>query len=108
MVLNFPLSACVHVTYGTWKMESKCEESEEVSSYYIKQKKTIWWKKGKEKKKEMKGEKERKGEKEKKGEKKKRKENEREKRGGKICAWRRKGKERKRALIFGVPTVGSC
>ena len=28
VVWHFPLSACVHVTNGTWKMESKCEESE--------------------------------------------------------------------------------
>ena len=28
MVLYFPPSVCVHVTHGTWKMESKCEESE--------------------------------------------------------------------------------
>ena len=28
VVWNFLLSACVHVTHGTWKIESKCEESE--------------------------------------------------------------------------------
>ena len=28
VVWHLPPSACVHVTHGTWKMKSKCEESE--------------------------------------------------------------------------------
>ena len=64
MVWHLPPSACVHVTHGTWKMESKCEESEEVSTFWIKPRREerIRWreerkrkemrrKKGKEKKK---------------------------------------------------------
>ena len=77
MVWHFPPSACVHVTHGPWKMESKCEE---VSSCWIKKKNnSVEERKGKEKKRE----KERKGGKEKKGEKKKRKEERKERRGKK-------------------------
>ena len=28
MVWHLPPSTCVHLTHDTWKMESKCEESE--------------------------------------------------------------------------------
>ena len=31
---HLPPSACVHVTHGTWKMESQCKESGEVSSFW--------------------------------------------------------------------------
>ena len=52
VVWNLPPSACVHVTHGTWKMESKCEESERKFPLVgSNKKKTILWKKGKEKKK---------------------------------------------------------
>ena len=75
VVWNFPPSACVHVTHGTWKMESKCEESERKFPLVgSKKKKKQFGGRKERKKKGMKGEKERKEEKEKKGEKKKRKE----------------------------------
>ena len=71
MVWYFPPSAHVHVTHGTWKMESKCEKSERKFPIVgSNKKKTIRWKEGQEKKrkekkkrnekKEKKGRKERK------------------------------------------------
>ena len=41
VVWHFPPGACVHVTYGTWRMKSKCEESEEVSSLWDQTKEDI-------------------------------------------------------------------
>ena len=111
VVWLLPPSAYVHVTHDTWKMESKCEESgRKFPLFRIKRRNRLWEKKefhggrkGKEKKREKKKGKE----------KKKRKEEMKEmrgkqNRGGKIRAWRRKGKERKRTPIPGALTVKSC
>ena len=49
---RFPPSACVHMTHDTWKIESKCEESERKFPLVESNKK-----------KKRKGEKEKKGEK---------------------------------------------
>ena len=49
VVCHLPPNACVHVTYESWKIESKCEESE-MKFPLVESKKTIRWKKGKEKK----------------------------------------------------------
>ena len=69
---HVPPSACVHVTHGTWKIKSKCEESEKVSSFWdqTKERRKNSVEGGKETKRKKKN-KERKGEKEKKGEKRK-------------------------------------
>ena len=69
MVWHLPPSACVHVTHGTWKIESKCEESERKFPLVgSNKKKTIQWKEGKEnkrkEKKKGKEKKEKKGRKE--------------------------------------------
>ena len=45
VVWHLPPRACVHVTHGTWRMKSKCEESEEVSSLWDQPKKRLWEKK---------------------------------------------------------------
>ena len=51
MVWHLPPAACVHVTHATWKIESKYEESERMFPLVVSNKKrTIQWKKGKEKK----------------------------------------------------------
>ena len=91
MVWNLPPSACVHVTHGTRKIESKCEESERKFPLFgikprnsLREKKEFGrGRKGKEKKGEKikrKGKKERKGIKEKKGEKEKKGRKERKER----------------------------
>ena len=88
VVWHFPPSACVHVTYGTWRMKSKCEESERKFPLCgIKPRKRLWEKKnnlveerkGKEGEKEKKEKKRKemrknKGKEKKKGEKRKEKE----------------------------------
>ena len=100
MVWHFPPSACVHMTHDTWKMESKCEESERKFAFFfffLGSNQGIDYGK---RKNSMEGgkEKKRKEKKKKKGkEKKKRKEERKERRGkqkrrGKIHVWRRKGK----------------
>ena len=58
VVWYLPPSACVHVTHGTWKMESKCEESEKkfplFGSNQGEKKEFSGGRKGKEKKEEKK------------------------------------------------------
>ena len=46
VVWHLPPSACVHVTHGTWRMKSKCEESERKFPLCgIKPRKRLWEKK---------------------------------------------------------------
>ena len=46
VVSHLPPSACVHVTHGTWRMNSKCEESERKFPLCgIKPRKRLWEKK---------------------------------------------------------------
>ena len=96
MVWHLPPSACIHVTHVTWRMKSKCEESEmKFLRCGIKPRKRLWEKKNnsvEERKGKDRRKKERKGEKRK--EKEERKENEEKpKRGGKPCV---EGKEKKK------------
>ena len=121
LVWHLPPSACVHVTHGTWKMVSKCQESERKCPLFgIKPRNSLLEKRefgGGRKGKEKKGEKKKEGRKGKEMRKRKERENKKkgrrkerrgkQKRGGKIRAWRRKGKERKRAPIPGVSMVRS-
>ena len=95
VVWQFPPSACVHVTHGTWNMDHRKVRGSFLS-LGSDLGKTIRWRKGKERERK---EKKRKGGKQK------------EK---KICTWEKKGKERRErgepvvhSLIFGVSMVGS-
>ena len=46
VVWHLPPSACVHVTHGTWRMKSKCEQSERKFPLCgIKPRKRLWEKK---------------------------------------------------------------
>ena len=80
VVWHFPPSACVHVTYGTWKMESKCEESERkfplVGSNKKKKNNSVEERKGKEKKGKKKRKEKKKGNEKNKGKEKKKQRNE--------------------------------
>ena len=87
VVWHLPPSACVHVTHDTWRMKSKCEESERKFPLCgIKPRRRLWGKKNNsvEERKGKEGEKEKKEKKrkEKKGEKKKGKEKKKEKEKG--------------------------
>ena len=92
VVWHFPPSACVHVTHGTWRIKSKCEESEmKFPLCGIKPRKRIWEKNNNavEERKGKEGEMEKKEKKMKKG-----------KKMRKIRAWRRKKKKGFRFPMF--------
>ena len=114
VVWHLPPSACVYVTHGTWRMESKCKASERKFPFCgIKPRKRLWEKKNNsvEERKGNEGEKEKKEKKGKEKKEKKRKKGKKmrkNKRQGENRTWMEREKKMTRASILGVPTVKSC